>query len=58
VRRALKAADGRIYVEVSGGVRRENLASYAKLRPDSVSLGALTHSSRWRDLSLSLEPLR
>ena len=56
VRRALAVAGGRIFVEVSGGITRENLGSYARLRPDAVSLGALTHSSRWVDLSLSLGP--
>ena len=56
VRRALAVARGRIFVEVSGGITRENLGSYARLGPDAVSLGALTHSSRWVDLSLSLVP--
>jgi len=56
VRRALAVAGKRIFVEVSGGITRENLESYARLGPDAVSLGALTHSSRWVDLSLSLGP--
>ncbi len=53
----LALAAGRIFVELSGGIDRENLEAYARLRPDAVSLGALTHASRWVDLSLSLELL-
>ena len=56
VRRALAVAKGRIFVEISGGITRENLARYARLGPDAISLGALTHSARWVDLSLTLEP--
>jgi len=58
LRRALAGAKGKIFVEVSGGIHLENLETYARMEPDAVSLGALTHSSRWRDLSLSLELLR
>ncbi len=54
VRKALALAGRRVFVEVSGGITRENLARYARLGPDAVSLGALTHSSRWVDLSLSM----
>lgn len=57
LRRALKVASGRTFIEISGGIRRDNLERVARLRPGAVSLGALTHSSRWVDLSLSLEPL-
>jgi nicotinate-nucleotide pyrophosphorylase (carboxylating) len=56
IRRALKEARRRIFVEVSGGVNLDNLEAFARLRPDAVSLGALTHSARWVDLSLSMEP--
>lgn len=57
LRRALAAAKGRVFVEVSGGIHLENLGAVARMEPDTISLGALTHSSRWRDLSLSLEIL-
>jgi len=57
VRSALAVAKARIFVEISGGIRRENLAGYSKLGANAISLGALTHSARWVDLSLSLEPL-
>ena len=54
----LAMAAGTIFVEVSGGIDRRNLEAYARLRPDAVSMGALTHTSRWVDLSLSLELMR
>jgi len=58
LRRATRLARGRAFTEISGGIRRENLERFAALRPDSVSLGALTHSARWVDISLSLEPTK
>lgn len=56
LRSALRLARGRIHTEISGGITRENLSRFAALHPDAVSLGALTHSARWVDLSLVLEP--
>jgi nicotinate-nucleotide pyrophosphorylase (carboxylating) len=56
LRRAIRLARGRAFTEISGGIREENLERFAALRPDSVSLGALTHSARWADISLILEP--
>ncbi|MCI0407960.1 MAG: carboxylating nicotinate-nucleotide diphosphorylase [Acidobacteria bacterium] len=55
VRRALKLIRGRIPVELSGGITQGGLGRFAAVRPDCISLGALTHSSRWVDLSLRLE---
>jgi nicotinate-nucleotide pyrophosphorylase (carboxylating) len=55
IRRALDLIGGRIPVELSGGITRGSMARFASFRPDSVSLGALTHSSRWVDLSLQLQ---
>ncbi len=57
LRRAIPLARGKAFTEVSGGIHRENLERFAALRPDSVSLGALTHSARWVDISLILEPI-
>jgi nicotinate-nucleotide pyrophosphorylase (carboxylating) len=58
LRRATRLARGRAFTEISGGIRRENLERFAALRPEAVSLGALTHSARWVDISLILEPIR
>lgn len=46
----------RVVIEASGGIGRENLASYAKTGVDVVSVGAVTHSARAIDMSLKLEP--
>jgi len=58
IRRAMRLIQGRTFVELSGGIRQETLARFASLRPDAVSLGALTHSARWKDFSLRLEKAR
>lgn len=42
----------RVIVEVSGGVTLENLARYAALKPDVISVGSLTTGSRWLDMSM------
>ncbi|RPI29114.1 MAG: carboxylating nicotinate-nucleotide diphosphorylase [Acidobacteria bacterium] len=52
VRQAVKIVDGRCQIEVSGGIRLENVASYAEAGADFISLGALTHSYRARDISI------
>ena len=45
----------RVIIEVSGGVTEENLLDYARLEPDIISLGQLTHSVRAVDISLQVE---
>jgi nicotinate-nucleotide pyrophosphorylase (carboxylating) len=55
VRRALDVARHRVHVEVSGGITPGSLARFAALRPDAISLGALTHSAPWVDLALRLQ---
>lgn len=55
VKDALALIDGRAQTEVSGGITPHNLAGYAKLRPDAISLGFITHSAPAADLSLELE---
>jgi len=46
--------DGRIEVEVTGGVTLSTVASYAAARPDYISVGALTHSAGVIDIGLDL----
>src|SRR5256712_7203570 len=43
-----------ILVEVSGGITRENLASYAKASVDVISAGSITNSAEAIDMSLEL----
>src|SRR5262249_19444773 len=46
---------GRVPVEVSGGIRLDNVRAYAEAGPDSIAVGALTHSAPAVDISLELE---
>jgi len=54
--RAVAAARGRAFLEVSGGVREEDIARLASLGVDRISLGWLTHSARAADLALEVAP--
>jgi nicotinate-nucleotide pyrophosphorylase (carboxylating) len=53
-----KGLRDRVRVEASGGIRRENLASYAKTGVDVISVGAITHSARAIDISLEMHASR
>ncbi|HXB21145.1 MAG TPA: carboxylating nicotinate-nucleotide diphosphorylase [Candidatus Solibacter sp.] len=44
----------RIPIEVSGGVKLENVRSYAETGTDYISVGALTHSPQAVDLSMRM----
>ncbi len=54
MREAVRIANGRVALEVSGGVTLERLPRLAQLGVDFVSMGALTHSARAMDLSLEI----
>lgn len=54
VTQAVGLVDRRSKVEVSGGVRLENLAQYAAARPDFISIGRLTHSAPALDLAMKV----
>lgn len=41
-------------IEVSGGISLQNIRSYAKAKPDIISIGYLTHSPRAVDFSLEV----
>ncbi len=57
VAEAVRRGRGRALLEVSGGVRLENIAELARLGVDVVSVGALTHSAKAADISLEMTPL-
>jgi nicotinate-nucleotide pyrophosphorylase (carboxylating) len=58
IRKAVALADGRVELEVSGGVTLERLSRLASMGVDYVSMGALTHSARAMDLSLEIRRAR
>ena len=55
VRVAVELVGGRVPVEVSGGVRLDNVRDYAAAGPDYIAVGALTHSAPAADISLEVE---
>ncbi len=57
IREAIALVGRRVPVEVSGGVRLENVRDYADPGPDYIAIGALTHSAPAADISLEIEPL-
>lgn len=50
-------ARGRVKIEVSGGIREENIRAYAEAGADYVAVGALTHSAPAADLSFQIIPV-
>lgn len=52
IRQAVELIDKAAIVEVSGGVRLENIAEYASTGIDVISVGALTHSAPAADFSM------
>ncbi|HOL62557.1 MAG: carboxylating nicotinate-nucleotide diphosphorylase [Elusimicrobiales bacterium] len=47
-----------IEIELSGGIDEKNFINYLKLRPDRISIGALTHSYKSLDISLEIERIK
>lgn len=49
---AVQLVGARVPLEVSGGIRLENIRDYADAGPDFISIGRLTHSAPASDISL------
>lgn len=47
-----------ILVEISGGINEKNIKQYLQLKPDRISIGALTHSYKSIDISLEIERIK
>lgn len=56
VRRAVKLIDGRVPVEVSGGVTLENIVAYAEAGPTFIAVGAITHSAPAVPIHMLISP--
>lgn len=54
VRRAVALVNGRALIEVSGGIRLDNIRSYCQKGVAVVSVGALTHSAPAADISMRI----
>jgi nicotinate-nucleotide pyrophosphorylase (carboxylating) len=51
---AVAAGGGKVEIEVTGGVTLDTVAVYAAMRPDFISVGALTHSAGVIDIGMDL----
>jgi nicotinate-nucleotide pyrophosphorylase (carboxylating) len=52
IKKVIEISKGKCEIEVSGGINLENIEKYRELDINYISLGALTHSSKWIDLSM------
>jgi len=57
VAECVRFAQGRIVLEVSGGVGLENVRAYAETGVERISVGALTHSAAAADINFLIESL-
>ena len=55
VKKAVALVNGRLKLEISGGINQDNIKSYADAGADFISIGALTHSVQSADLSFLFE---
>lgn len=53
----IRKSKKRVLIEISGGVRLENVRALARLGCDRISVGALTHSSPALNFHLDVRPL-
>jgi nicotinate-nucleotide pyrophosphorylase (carboxylating) len=44
----------KVKIELSGGINQRNIRSYSRAKPDFISLGYITHSSKAIDFSLEI----
>jgi nicotinate-nucleotide pyrophosphorylase (carboxylating) len=57
MRAAVALAAGRVPLEASGGITRDDLSAVAATGVDFVAMGELTHSAGAADLSLKIQPV-
>jgi len=50
----IRSKNKNIIIEISGGINKETLRSYALCLPDIISLGSITHSVNALDISLEV----
>lgn len=51
---AVARTRGKVFLEISGGITLQEVESIAKLKPDAISVGRITHSAPAVDLSLEM----
>ncbi|MCZ7357256.1 MAG: carboxylating nicotinate-nucleotide diphosphorylase [Candidatus Methanoperedens sp.] len=50
-----KGLNDGVFLEASGGISLDNISDFARTGVDVISIGALTHSSRWLDINLRIK---
>lgn len=55
MRAAVELIAGRAEVEASGGITLDNVRDVAETGVDVISIGAITHSAKWLDVSLEVQ---
>jgi len=55
IQKAIDIIDKRAKIEISGGIRKDNLKDYRDLAIDYISVGALTHHATSVDISLKIQ---
>lgn len=53
IKKAVRLINGKFETEISGGVNEKNIRKYASVGADYISVGALTHSVKSLDMSLT-----
>ena len=56
IKEAVALINGKVAVEVSGGITKKGLKPLADTGVDIISVGALTHSARCVDISMRISP--
>jgi nicotinate-nucleotide pyrophosphorylase (carboxylating) len=54
MKRAIGIAKGKALIEVSGNITLDNIKGIARLNPDFISTGSITHSAKAIDISMKL----
>jgi nicotinate-nucleotide pyrophosphorylase (carboxylating) len=54
MREAVAIVDGRAVIEASGGITLANIRQVALTGVDVISVGAITHSAKWLDVSMEV----
>ena len=55
IKEAVRIVNGKIPLEVSGGVNLENMQAIAELGVDRISVGLITHSAPNKDMGIDIE---
>ena len=53
-----QAKNKKLYIELSGGINENNLQDYCIQGVNGISIGALTHNIKSKDISLDLEEIK